>query len=103
MRPTGRHVHGPGQGARGGRGRVRCRGVSPAAVRHVPVVVRDDVRAGARGRRVHREPGHREDRSETVQDYRVGHRPRVRHLLPGRQHQRHPQLEREQALPRGKL
>lgn len=103
VRPPGRHLHGAGPSGRDEHGGGRRRDASPTAVRHVPVVVRHDVRAGARRGRVHHESGHRRHRPETVQDDCAGHRPRVGHLLPCRRCRRRTELEREQTVSLGKL
>lgn len=103
IRTPGRHVHGAGPGGRDGHGGRRRRGPLPAAVRHVPVLGRNDVRAAARRGRLHGRAGHRDHRPQTAQGYRAGHRPRIAHLLPDRSHQRDTQLGRERRVQRRKL
>lgn len=103
VRPPGRDAHGAGPGGRGGHDGGRRPGPAPAAVRHVPVVVRHAVRAGARRRRVHVRAARHHDRPQTVQDDHAGRRPRVAGVLPrGRVH-RDTRLERQHAILPGQL
>lgn len=104
VRPTGRHVHGTGPGRRVGHGCGTRHGPLPAALRHVPVIVRHDIRPGARRGRVDGQSANRQRGPETVQDDPAGNRSRVGHLLPDRRrHPRNSQLGRQQAVPARKL
>lgn len=104
VRPAGRHVHGTSPGRRVGHGRGPWHSPLSTALRHVPVVVWHDIYTSARRRRDNGRSAHRQHWSETVQDDRFGHWPRVRHLLPDQQrNRRNSQLGCQQAVPARKL